>query len=88
MIKDFRQKPAQLQGIEVTDLLNQLPGVANLIGAKKAEFSTDSKGSVGNFSIEGRDTVYQVREGQVVALLNGVITVMDAPDFYSKYEAV
>jgi hypothetical protein len=88
MIKVFKEKAPTLQAVEVTDVLNQLPEVANLIGATQAGVSITSEGRVGNFKLDGQDDSYQVKEGQVIALSNGEITVLDAAEFYSKYEAI
>lgn len=92
MIKVFKEKPPQLQAIEVTSVLNQLPEVATLIGAYQAGVTLDGDVQVGNFivlDVDGQSSVsHQVREGQVIAIADGVITVKDATEFYAKYEAI
>jgi len=93
MIKVFKEKAPTLQAIEVTDVLNQLPEVANLIKADQAGVAVVDTQRVGTFTVpgvgEGTEAfVYQVKEGQVIATSNGEVSVMDAAEFYSKYEAI
>lgn len=93
MIQVFKEKAPTLQAIEVTDVLNQLPEVANLIKADQAGVKVVDAQRVGSFTVPGAGegaeaSVYQVKEGQVIALSNGMVSVMDALEFYAKYETI
>jgi hypothetical protein len=88
MIKAFKEKAPTLQAIEVTDVMNQLPEVANLIGAKQASVTITPEGRSGSFKIDGQDDAYLIKEGQVISLCGDVVSIQDAADFYAKFEAV
>ena len=87
MIQVFKEKAPTLQAIEFTNALVQSPEVANLIGATSLAVDITNKRTV--FTVgEITQATYAVAEGQVIALSNGLISVMDATDFYAKYETI
>lgn len=88
MVKTYKEKASTVEAVEFTDVLEQSPDVANLIGAtsmsvdmkaKKTEFSVDADGEVKSYS---------VAQGEVIAKISGEVVVMAAKEFYAKYEAV
>lgn len=93
MIKVFKEKAPTLQAIEVTEVLNQLPEIANLVKADQAGVKVVDGTRIGSFTVqspvEGAEpALYQVKEGQVIAVSDGAVVVLDAAEFYSKYEAI
>jgi len=92
MIRNYKEKAPQFQAVEVTDALNQLAEVANMIGAKEVgtTFNGDGKRSQVLKVGEGEEAItYTVIEGQVITLSSeGAVAVLDAADFYSKYEVI
>jgi hypothetical protein len=98
MIRTYKEKAPQFQAVEVTDALNQLAEVANMIGAQEAGTSFNTEGKrVAVLKLQhttGTDT-YEVLEGQVI-LTSGItdydgkpeVQVLDAIEFHSKYEAI
>lgn len=88
MIKVFKEKAPTLLAIEFTNALIQSPEVANLIGATSLAVDVTNKRTV--FTVDSGETgnAYTVAEGQVIALSNGAVSVMDAVEFYAKYEVI
>lgn len=88
MIKVFKEKAPTLQAIEFTNALVQSPEVANLIGA--TSFSVDVTNRSTIFTVANSETsnAYTAIEGEIIALSNGIVSVMDAVEFYAKYEMI
>lgn len=88
MIKTFKVKAPAVQAVEFTNVLAQSAEVANLIGATSLAVDVTNKRTVFNVVAGETGASYTAVEGQIVGLVDGQVVVMDAAEFYAKYEAI
>jgi len=90
MIRTFKEKAPTVQAVEFTNVLAQSPEVANLIGATSLSVDVTNKRTVFIIELNKDDALvsHTVAEGQIVGLINDQVVVMDATEFYAKYEAI
>lgn len=83
MAGNFKLKAQTIQAIQVADPVVQAAEVAALVGA--TSFTTNLAEYTVTFAISDKGPV-TVRAGDVVALLDGGVSVLDPIDFSDQYE--
>lgn len=84
MTRIYKEKAPQVEAIEVTNVSAQFADVANMI--KADSIMVDVKAGQAVFTVD--DQTITVKQSQVVSISGDQIVVMDAEDFYAKYEPV
>lgn len=86
MIKVFKEKAPQIKAVEMGFIATQVQEVADLIGAESYQVDLASKQVT--YAVEGHDSTYTLKQGQIIAVVGAEIQIFEPEDFYAKYETV